>query len=170
MQHSRNWACAFIVGALVFVLVIGTAVRSLRAADEEKKPVEKTDAAAASKPGEPDMESEMEAMNKALQKITRDLKNPKKVESTLAAVTDLQLRTINCKAMMPGGAATRPAEEVKGYNTEYRNQMADVLRATCDLEQQILKGETDKAAATVKSLRGLEKKGHSVYQPPKEEK
>ncbi len=170
MQKIRNRFSALTVAALIALFVFGAVVRPLQAADEVKKPAEKTDAAAASKPGEPDLESEMEAMNKDLQKITRDLKNPKKLESTLAAVTDLQLRTINCKAMTPGGAATRPAEEVKGYSTEYRNQMADVLRATVDLEQQILKGETEKAAATIKSLRALEKKGHSVYQPPKEEK
>ncbi|HEX8521132.1 MAG TPA: cytochrome b562 [Tepidisphaeraceae bacterium] len=167
MHLIRNRFSLPVIAALVLLLSVGTLVRSLYA-QEEKQGAEKSegDTKNADKP----MNKDMELMNKALQKITRDLKNPKKLETTLAAVSDLQKYTIACKDMKPEGATTRPAAELESYLKEYRIQMADVLKATADLEQQIVRGETDKAAATVKQLRALEKKGHSVYQPPDAEK
>ena len=115
------------------------------------------------------LHKEMEAMNRSLQKLTRQIKDKSKNESSLAVVGELQQHTIACKLMMPTGATTQPADQQPKYVAEYRRQMAEVLRTELDLEQQIIDGKNDEAAQTIKKLRDQEKAGHKVYQPKEKE-
>ena len=127
-------------------------------------------APAAPSDSETPLHREMEAMNRVLAKLTRQAKDASKNEASLALVSELQQHTLACKALNPAAAATRPSSEQPKYLADYRQQMIEVFRQELDLEQQFMAGDNAKAAATIKAIRQLEKKGHDDFRPKDAEK
>ncbi len=149
---------------LALMLIAALVAAVAPALHAEDAPPEGEKHAPAAKPS--DMHTEMEAMNKAIRTLNKTIADKSKLEANLAAVNDLELHTVACKGMIPKTASTRPAEEKDKFIADYRAQMANVLKSEIMLEEQLINGDNDKAAETVKSLRGMEKNGHAAFQPP----
>ena len=155
--------CEIAVCALFAIAILVPA----RAADE---PSPAEHAAATTRPADDGraLHEEMEAANRSLRALTRQIKDKSRNASSLTLIAEMQKHTLASKSMTPGGAATRPADEQPKYLTEYRQRIIQVLKTELDLEQQILEGKNDEAANTIKSLRQLEQQGHKAFVPPRD--
>ena len=148
MNRKWMWVCALIGAAIL--MPIGARVR----AEDEK--------------GKPELEKVMEQIDKVYKQIGRWVKDPKNNEKALAKLEDMQRLTVQAKGMTPAHAAKVPEAERAKFVKEYRAMMGNMLRQELDLEDQLLEGQNDKAAETVKTLKELEENGHKEFRPKKE--
>ena len=111
------------------------------------------------------LHEEMEAIEKAYRSLKRLVKDPKKLEPALAAVSRMQLHTLNAKDMVPAMAADKPEAERAQFIAKYRAGMVNLLKQQLLLEEQLLAGETEKAVETYESLKKLEADGHREFKP-----
>ena len=134
----------------------------LRAADapegEGKKPTAKAG----------DMHSEMGAINRAYRALNKSVADPAKKDASLASVNEMQLHTVAAKGEIPKTAATQPADKRDQFVAGYRKGIIELLKTEIELEEQIIAGDTAKAAETLKKMKQMEKDGHAIYQPPED--
>jgi hypothetical protein len=158
MQINRKWLLVIAVCGSVAVTV-----PALHADDDEGGG--KTAAAPA---GNVSMEKEMGAMSKALKIISKQVADPTKNSSTLAAVLDLEQHTVAAKGAALRTAATMPTADAKAAKqADFQGDMVTLLRHELDLEEDLLANENDKAVKAVADLHDLETQGHKEFRPKK---
>ena len=164
MKFNRKMLAVLAMLGLVCV-----AIPTLRADDDDAPKRPAPPAAGAPGAAKVSLEAEMKAMGRDYRTIRQQVKDSTKNASTLAALADLELHTVIAKAAIPRTATTMPTEDQKKEKaTDYRKDMADLVRTELDMEDALLSGDNDKAAKISDTMHKLEESGHQNFRPKKE--
>jgi Cytochrome b562 len=110
----------------------------------------------------PGLEGNMKAMDKAWKTIQAQVSDKAKNESTLTAVVEMEQATMAAKASPPG-LNRLPQDQRDAKRKEFRTMIINLLRTELDLEDQLMDGDNDKAAETVKAIAEIQKTGHQDF-------
>lgn len=105
----------------------------------------------------------MQEMGESYRELRRQVIGADISENTLQLVRELQRSSLAAKNIMPPTLDGLAAEERKEHFAAYKEQMIQLLHAELDLESQLLRGETSKAAATTKIIDKLMREGHRRF-------
>ena len=110
-----------------------------------------------------ELEKHMEAVEQAVKRLRRSLRDESKRATSLELVSELQHASLACKDLVPRMTATQPEAERAGFQEAYRRQMVDFLAAQFDLEAALLDGDAEAAQAAFKIVRDMEEQGHERF-------
>ena len=146
-KSSLSLACllAVILGVFVAALIIPT---GLSAQEEEETELAKS----------------MQAMNKAIRKLRRQVSKPEEADAALKSLNVMQNATAMSLGQLPAKAEVMSPGQRPKFLLGYKRKMLELYTALLDIEQAILKGDHDEAKKIYKTLSTIKKEGHSTYQ------
>jgi hypothetical protein len=109
------------------------------------------------------LERNMGAMNRVWRTIKANLKDKTKNEATLTLLAQMQAATLAAKGQVPTSLAATSGEEKNKKLSEYRADILKLLRQELELEEQLMAGDNDKAAATAIAMDETQKAGHQEF-------
>jgi len=109
-------------------------------------------------------------MGRDFKQLQKQLNDPAQNASSLALVADLQQHTILAKNATPPKLPTVADADRPKHEADFRGMMLNLLRQELDLEEQLLDGKNEKAAATLKSIDEMQDQGHKDFQPKKKKR
>jgi hypothetical protein len=118
--------------------------------------------AAPTAPADGALHESMEELKSAMRKVGRAVEQ-RDAEAALPHIERMQVHVVGGKGIAPHVEHV-PAAERAAFMTGYRLMMIDLLRATCDLEAALLRGDHDEAARLFRDvLKPMEDAGHEKY-------
>jgi soluble cytochrome b562 len=105
----------------------------------------------------------MGLMNRAYRTVKANIKDATKNEATLAAIAQMQTSTLAAKGLIPATITAAPEADRAKMTREYRTMMAKLVAQEAELEQLVLAGENDKAAAVITAIDDAQKAGHAAF-------
>ncbi len=153
-----------------FLIVAAAAISALplttlnrRAAAEEPKKTEV-------KVQKSELNNEMEDMDEAMKKLRRSIRKAEQNEASLKLLTEIQLKAVSSKAMIPTKTAKMPEADRIKFVMAYRKEMAAVIIDLCQMEQALLDGDNAKAQEIYKAIGEREDKDHDQFMQKDEKK
>ena len=160
MKHSKRWVGGMIFAAAAAAMVAGPAFVS--PVQGQQGPATRPSRQGGGGRG-PNLGGDMRAMGQAFQKIVAQYKDPTQNDSTLTYLATFESNVALAKGVLPPTINAMPEADRPKATEQYRLDLRNLLRASLDLEDEILSGDIDKAAASVKTMQDLEKSGHAEF-------
>jgi soluble cytochrome b562 len=80
------------------------------------------------------------------------------------AVCGMQAKILEAKQETPATAEGKPAADRPAFVNAFRAKLSELLKATCDLEADVLAGKLDDATAKLRTITGpMQKAGHKEF-------
>ena len=80
------------------------------------------------------------------------------------AVCGMQAKILEAKQETPATAEGKPAAERPAFVNAFRAKLSELLKASCDLEADVLAGKLDDASAKLRTIAGpMQKAGHNEF-------
>ncbi len=80
------------------------------------------------------------------------------------AVCGMQAKILEAKQETPATAEGKPAADRPAFVNAFRAKLSELLKATCDLEADVLAGKLDDASAKLRTITGpMQKAGHKEF-------
>ena len=105
---------------------------------------------------------EIEESMKTLRKLLRE---PSGRDAALAALVEIQERTLRCKQLEPEAAQKLSGDERSAFVFAYRRSMVDFLALQLEVEAKLLDGDGQGAKETFERLRAMEDPAHERFAP-----
>jgi hypothetical protein len=160
MKFFNCWASGMIVAALIGVMAATPVFVSPLLGQQAP-----TTQPARGRGRGPSLGGAMRSMDQAFNGIQAQYSDPTKNNSTLMLLTTFETQAIAAKSVLPPAINRMPEADRKKATDEYRLMLRNLVRASLDLEDQITAGDTTKAAATIATMREIEKSGHAEFRP-----
>ncbi|MBL8877720.1 MAG: hypothetical protein JNG88_01270 [Phycisphaerales bacterium] len=115
--------------------------------------------------GPPNVERSMKGMNRALQTLHEQIKDAAKLQENLQLVSDAQRNCIAAKgAPVPEDVLKSAKDEAarKQMSTRYRRDLIAVLKKLVEVEENLLDGKNDAAAAALDAVVKLRDDAHEA--------
>lgn len=142
-----------------FALLLGSA----RAEPESPPPAPPATAADSD---ETELDGKMSAMSGAFKKLRRQIADPAANASSLELVAKLLRGAEASATLSPEKTATLPEAEREKFVADYAAQMQAFIEEVKKLESALQAGDNTAAAASLKLLGDLQKKGHRTFRLP----
>ena len=153
----------FLIVATAAILALPLTTLNRRAGAEEPKKTEV-------KVQKSELNNEMEDMDEAMKKLRRSIRKVEQNEASLKLLTEIQLKAVNSKAMIPTKTAKMPEADRAKFVLAYRKEMAAVIIDLCQMEQALLDGDNAKAQEIYKAIGEREDKDHDQFMQKDEKK
>jgi soluble cytochrome b562 len=128
-------------------------------------PLVRTVAAADDKVKKGELHEHMEAMDGAMKKLRRSLKDAAQKDESLKQIEAFVKAAKACRDMTPSEAAKKPEADRAKYVEEYKKQMDAVIAEMGKMETAVKAGNAEEAQKIHAGLKKLEEKGHDAYMP-----
>lgn len=80
------------------------------------------------------------------------------------AVCGMQAKILEAKQETPATAEGKPAADRPAFVSAFRAKLSELLKATCDLEADVLAAKFDDASAKLRTITGpMQKAGHKEF-------
>jgi soluble cytochrome b562 len=136
----------------VFVMTVAIALSSGLALAQDKEK------------GASPLEDEMIAANKIMKSLKTQITDSSKNASSLEMIAEMQKHFLAAKGMEPLRAKKVSESERPKFMTEYRKSMVMLMAEMLKMEQAVLDGKNEDAAAILKGLTKIKADGHEKFQ------
>ena len=109
------------------------------------------------------LETHMEALNRDVRRLSRQLDQADKNSSSLELIADMESHVLAAKLLEPPMATTLSGRKKDEFLVAYRKQMIVLLDALLEMERQVLEGKNSDAKETFQKLQQIESEGHSKF-------
>jgi len=110
------------------------------------------------------LEDEMIAANKVMKNLKTQITDTSKNATSLEMIAQMQKHFLAAKQMEPLRAKKVSESERPKFMTEYRKAMVALMSEMLKMEQAVLEGKNEDAAAILKGLTKIKADGHEKFQ------
>jgi len=106
-------------------------------------------------------------MHDGMESLNRSFRSLRRAKGDLAKITEgavgMQKAIALCKGETPDTVAALEGDARAAALKEYRIQMIELMKESLNLERAALEDDAENVQATIRTLQGMQKKGHDQF-------
>ena len=106
---------------------------------------------------------EMEAMNKSLRLLRRQVSDPSKKDSSLALVANMEKNAATAKSLVPARAKDVPENEREKFIAGYQSGIDELIHELAKVEEAIRGDRGDESKKLLDELQSIKRKSHEEF-------